>query len=275
MFRSVLFASIAIVACAAQQDAPATPNFRDLTIKTRVTRGLGTPMIKILWLKGARERSEERADSPNISSSVVARITQCDQQTHIMLFDYQKTYRKDHFRVSARPSTFVARAFGPVSGPPVTVIFESVDTDERKMMGSYEARRIKTTITVEPGKGATTPKGKTKVDGWYLEIPGLHCDQPPDWPPFSFAGWHVPMTSGNRDRITFKYEGGIPLGYPVEETSTEKTGGNVIVNKTELVEISDAPLQDSLFDVPTDYSPAPDLMRSGMTGISAAPPHAQ
>jgi hypothetical protein len=42
----------ATLAATAQQDAPANPNFRDTTIKTRVTRGLSMPLIKTLRLKG-------------------------------------------------------------------------------------------------------------------------------------------------------------------------------------------------------------------------------
>ncbi len=83
------------------------------------------------------------------------------------------------------------------------------------------------------------------------------------------------MSSGNRDRFIFKYEGDIPQGYPVEEISTEKSAGNVIVNKTELVEISGAPLADSLFEVPADYTPAPNPVRTGIIGISTTPPTPQ
>jgi hypothetical protein len=276
MFRSALFLLFATLAAAAQQESTAPPNFRDTTIKTRVTNGLSMPMIKTLRLKGARERTENIPDSANVHvTGGFARITQCDEHTHIILFGQQKTFRKDSFHVSSQPGTFVARTMGPKSGPQVTVTYDSVDTGETKTLGGYAAHHIKTTITVDPSKGATTKKGKTKIDGWYLDIPGWHCDQPAAWPPFAIAGWHRPLSSGGRDRFVFKYEGDTPQGYPVEESSTEKSAGNVIVNKTELIEISDAPLDDALFDVPPDYTPAPEPVRMGVTGISSTPPQPQ
>jgi hypothetical protein len=39
----------------------------------------------------------------------------------------------------------------------------------------------------------------------------------------------------------------------VEETAKQRQAGNTIVNKTELVEVSDQPLDESLFEVPPDY----------------------
>lgn len=277
MFRAILiFLFSSALAAAAQQESATPPNFKDTTIKTRVTNGLSMPMIKTLRLKGARERVETIPDSANIHvTGGFARITQCDQQAHVILYGQQKAFRKDNFHVSSQPGTFVARATGPKTGPQVSVTYDSVDTGETKIFGGYEAHHVKTTITVEPSKDATTKKGKTKIDGWYLDIPGWRCDQPAGWPPFSIAGWHRPLSSGGRDRLVFKYEGDTPQGYPVEESSTERAAGNVIVNKTELVEISAAPLDDALFDVPADYTPAPQPMRVGLTGVSANPPRPQ
>lgn len=276
MFRLALFVLFVALGASAQQESTAPPNFHDTTIRTRVTNGLSMPMIKTLRLKGARERTEDIPDSANVHvTSGFARITQCDEHAHITLFGQQKSFRKDNFRVSSQPGTFVARAIGPKTAPQVTVTHNSVDTGETKTLGGYTAHHIKTTITVDPSNGAATKKGKTKIDGWYLDIAGWRCDQPASWPPFSIAGWHRPMSAGGRDRFVFKYEGDTPLGYPVEESSTEKSAGNVIVNKTELVEISEAPLDDSLFDVPPDYTPAPEPVHIGLTGVSASPPRPQ
>jgi hypothetical protein len=41
-----------------------------------------------------------------------------------------------------------------------------------------------------------------------------------------------------------------------ERNSTTKEGGNTIVKKRELIEFSERPLDPSLFEVPSDYSPA-------------------
>lgn len=263
MFRSALFVVVIALAAAAQQDKAATPSSRDVTIKTRVTRGLMMPNVSTLRLKGARELMENRPDSPRVGSPFVSVITQCDRGARITLYEHQKNYREDSFHVPAGqpsivPTRIPARLPSPAAGPVVTVKLESSDTGQRRSIGSYQARRIKTTITVEPGKGALTKKGKTKIDGWYLDLPGWHCDQPPgERRPPVVGGWHPPMTSGGRDQVVYQYEGNAPRGYPVEETSIEKSAGNVVVNKTELLELSEELLDDSLFEIPADYTPAP------------------
>lgn len=57
-------------------------------------------------------------------------------------------------------------------------------------------------------------------------------------------------------RLEFK---GIPpiLGTPVEEINTTEYGdGNVTVDKTELIELSRAPVDPSLFEIPSGYREA-------------------
>ncbi len=46
-----------------------------------------------------------------------------------------------------------------------------------------------------------------------------------------------------------------PQGLIIEETANERSAGNVIVDKTELIESSDQPLDESLFEVPPDFTP--------------------
>lgn len=284
MCRSALFVVIATLAGTAQQGSPAIPNFHDLTIKTRVTRGLNPPSVTVLRLKGARERTETGTDSPNALGPYLSRITQCDQETHLTLFERQKSFRRDYFRLPPAPHlsgltgasgvmTVPVRAIGPADGVIVTVKFESVDTGEHRQMGGYEEHHIKTTITVDPGKGAAAKKSKTKIDGWYLDLPGYPCDRPITDPRMQFASiWHLPMRPGGHDRFVFQYEGTSPRGYTVEETSTEKSAGNVLVNKTELVEVSDAALDEALFDVPPDFTLAPDPRSSNWNAVPASTP---
>src|SRR4029077_7677767 len=127
---------------------------------------------------------------------------------------------------------------------------------ERRGIGTYEARRIKTTITVEPSKGAATKPGKAEIDGWYLDLPGLHCradsageDRPP------VMDWIILVRAGAHDHVIFKNHGVAPRGLVLEQTATQRQAGNVIVNKTELLEVSDQPLDEALFEVPSDYVP--------------------
>jgi hypothetical protein len=68
-------------------------------------------------------------------------------------------------RETARPAPEI-----PLSGGEVTVTTDSVDSGERRQVGSYQARHIKTTITVESGSEAVSHKSTTEIDGWYLDL---------------------------------------------------------------------------------------------------------
>ena len=57
------------------------------------------------------------------------------------------------------------------------------------------------------------------------------------------------------DHPIFKILGTPPHGLVVEETAKQRQAGTVIVNKTELLEVSDQPLDEALFEVPPDYVP--------------------
>lgn len=271
----VLLTAFTVLTSLAAQSQTSTdlPNFPDVTIKTRVTHGLTMPTVHTLWLKGARQRTEFYADQPRHTDPTTARITQCDQQAQITLFQRSKTYRNTPWHVMAlqRPADIKASArfYGTPSGPQVAITFDSVDTGERRTMGGLEARHVITTIKVKPAKGAATKRGKTKIDGWYIDLPGFECRNNSSGQLSSYpAGWHVPMQSGGRDHIVFKFEGDAPLGYAIEETFKEKMAGNVVVNKVELIDISDQLLDESLFEVPADYKPAP----APQPGVMGAPP---
>jgi hypothetical protein len=62
---------------------------------------------------------------------------------------------------------------------------------------------------------------------------------------------HIPSSPGAQG--IFKKSGVEPAGLLIEETFTKKVDGNEFVNKTELLEISDEPLEQSLFEVPANY----------------------
>lgn len=177
-------------------------------------------------------------------------IMQCDQRTIYHLNPRAKTYTK---MIEPEIPERVLRLNAPKDngGPDVTITIDSVDTGERRPMGSYESRRIKTTITVDPSKGASTPASKTEIDGWYIDLIGLGCrddSHPAD------VGLLSIRSPGHPDHIVFNYTGNGKRGFAIDETSRKNELGNVIVNKTELVEFSEQPLDPSLFEPPSDYT---------------------
>jgi len=262
MSRSAFLVLLAALAATPQKPTFVVPNFRDTTITTRVTHGLMLPMVNTLRLKGARQRSESRPESAKPFLPFMVHIMQCDQQTSIRLQERSKTYRLERWHEPVEDRHI--RPEKPPDGPEVTVIINAVDTGERRTMGRYEARHVKTTITVTPSKEAAASPSRTDIDGWYIDLPGLNCraEMPDRFPPF-IGGWHVTREIGGHDHMVYKIEGTAARGYAIEETSTERSGGNVVVNKTELVEFSETPLDESLFEIPEDYTPA-EANRTGV-----------
>ena len=252
-----VFVALIVLLVLQPQSTFVVPNFSDATIKTRVTRGLQRPMVETLQLKGPKERLETSRDSAGPTSPFHTQIWQCDESRYISLLDGIKTYRIfpiPHLGDGAD------RHLPPVpkhESPLVTITTDSEDTGDRRQMGSYQAKHIKTTVTVEPSKDASATASKMEVDGWYVDLPGLAChsgernEQPP------FSGWLIQSARGGHDSFKYVKIGSANVGYPVEETSTVRSENNTIINKVELIEFSDKPLDASLFEIPAGYAEAP------------------
>ena len=257
------------------QSGPIVPNFPDTTIKTRSTHGLQSVTVTTLMLKGGRVRRQTGPDGSSVPPSMV-QITQCDQARTVMLMTFNKTFHNMPIHAYPRPAgnvavvnRFVRTPAGSQGRPEVTITTDSEDTHERRNVGSFQARHIKTTITVEPGPGALTPSGKTKVDGWYFDVPGLNCSDEETPGPVAIVGWHVPMMQHGHDSFKYVHNGVQHLGYAIEEAYKEKSAHNIVINKTELVDFSDKPLEPSLFEIPADYTEAPVPRMVGQPAVPA------
>ena len=241
----------------ARPDFFVVPNFRDLKVQVNHQHGLGPELVSTWYFKGARERQETaptRALPP-----FSATLFECDLKTQVHLNERAKTYfslplgrelppREDRPLPKARSDPTAT----------MTVTVDTVDTGERRQQGSYEARHVKTTITMTPAKGSTVPARKTEIDGWYIDIPGMSCrnidlEREPVGIGLGFA---APPSAGQFPRLEIKHTGTGRRGFAIEETSRETGEGNVLVNKTKLVEFSEEPLDPSLFEVPSDYTEA-------------------
>lgn len=234
------------------------PNFPDLTIKTRRTDGSRTSNVDTLYLKGARQRSEYVMQNAENSIDGVT-ITQCDEKLRLDLNKKEKTYAS--FPIEdwttrlkrARPAPQ-----GEMTGADVTVTIDSIDTGERRAMGSHELRHVKTTTKVEPGPGAVMQPSVTEVDGWYIDLPGLGCQESR-----GVGFGYLAASSGKRDRVQIKRMGTVQRGYTVEETTRRTEAGRTSISKVELLEFSEAPLDASMFELPIEYRPALRTVRGG------------
>ena len=111
---------------------------------------------------------------PGHTGTGSATITQCDQRRSIHLNLEAKLYAVSVLRDWSAPVT--RRGGVPeAQGADVTTTFDAVDTGERRRVGRYVARRVRTTITVEPSPGANTLTSTRETDGWYIDLPGPGC----------------------------------------------------------------------------------------------------
>ena len=274
MIRSVLAALLLTVLIISPVRSAVTytvPNFPDLMIKTRKTFGISHSMVTTLYLKGPRQRMEDGPESKaaNGHSLGVASIMQCDQGALYHLSQFSKTYTVSysHHRDLPEPPRRPVHALPaqPTTGPEVIVTIDSIDTGERRQLGSYQARHVKTTITIEPGEGAESHRGSVAMDGWYLDLPGLYChsEQPEPLVAPNVMMWG----QGNHDHRIIKHLGTAPHGFTVEEIVKIKEDGNVIINKTEMVAVSEDALDPSLFELPADYTERTPLLFHGTARI--------
>ena len=232
----------------------AVPNYSDLKIKTRYTFDDWQSQVHTLYLKGAWERTETVTEKPSRAdamNSVV--IRQCDERRVFQLNERDKIYESSEIEDwSERQKRARPVPTTQMSGADVTITVDSVDTSERRPLGHYTARHVKILIRFEPGPGASTHASVEEIDGWYLDLPGFGCqEQGSTGFALLFAG-----TGNRKDRLQIKWLGKAPRGYPIEETSVKTEAGSKTIRKVELLEISEAPLNPSLFDRPTGYRQA-------------------
>ena len=238
------------------------PTFGDLTIKKR--HSFGTPSssgsTEVLYLKGGRERHEFLYEQAGNTGPGQATIVQCDQHRSVQLNLEAKLYSVSVLEDSSARLK-VERPVPEGQGADVTTTFDAVDTGERRPAGHYVARRVRTTVTVEPSPGANSPPSTRETDGWYIDLPGLGCS---DAATTAYVTANeVVGPSRLRDRHLYKTKGAARRGYAIEETTRFTQSGRTSVDRVELIELFESPLDLSLFDIPRDYRPALPLVRGG------------
>jgi hypothetical protein len=185
---------------------------------------------------------------------------QCDQRRSVQLNPEAKLYSVSVLEDwSAQVKR--GRPAPEGQGADVTTTFDAADTGERRPAGHYVARRVRTTVTVEPSPGANTPPSTRETDGWYMDLPGLGCSDSATTAYLTVG--EVVGPGGIRDRHHYKTKGAASRGYAIEETTRfTQTGGTDVV-RVELIELSEHPLDSSLFDIPRDYRSALPRVRGG------------
>jgi hypothetical protein len=238
------------------------PTFAALTIKKRHSFGRTSSRgtTEVLYLQGARERREFFDDQPENTGPGHPIIMQCDRRRSVQLNPEAKVYSVSVLEDWSE--RFTRRRPPPEEqGADVTTTFDAVDTGERRRVGHYVARRVRTTVTVEPSPEANTPASTREIDGWYIDLRGLGCSDAETTGYFSVG--EVVGPGGDRDRHHYKTKRAAGRGYAIEETTRFTQTGRTNVARVELIELSEHPLDLSLFDIPRDYRRALPLLRGG------------
>ena len=217
----------------------------DNKIKTRTTVA-GHASESTAYVKGARERNET---SMGMAGMSLVNLTQCDKKRIITINPQAKTC----MIVPLNDGQAAAEA-APTAAPPgktrkgglVTFSSAATDTGERQKLFGLTARRIKTTMTAESGPGACTPANmRMETDGWYADIsPEFTCRTAAP------AQAQMPQRPECQDQFRYKRSGTAKPGYPLKQTTTMTSGGQTFTINTEVVELTAAPLDASLFEMP-------------------------
>jgi hypothetical protein len=228
-------------------------SFPNLSITTRTTTDRpGTAIeIRTVQIKGQRQRHSFGVDirDRRYQSGPSIEIIQCDLHREIILNESAKIY--GIISMPDRAALLRARAAAmsqPADTRPVTqtITIDAEDAGERRKVGRLEARHVITKWTME-AKDAVLKSTRVQ-DGWYVDLPTADCER------HDRAAFLTSERSGERSEV--KWRGTAHTGFPIEEIDRTDTSYGIVERRLRLASISEAPLPDSLFDVPPGYRPA-------------------
>jgi hypothetical protein len=271
----LLLCAAVVLGCAlylaAQSSRPS-----DLTIVIRTTVGQSS-FTRTEYIKGPRSRIEsisayERPawkGGPMIRmfGHPLAAINQCDQhrvlELDLLTHEYTSIELDDR-GVPASPANAVPTA---PSGRTVRITDETTDTGEREEFFGRTARHIITKRTIVRNPDAISSGAQSEQDGWYLDLDanagcGAHTTA-------ALGGVLMARSSGGEglgslpmlvDKVEWKTIGTPVTGLPVELTSWSSPDGrddaraSSIQFKSEVTQLSTAPLDPALFDVSAGFT---------------------
>src|ERR1044071_1999326 len=238
----------------------------DTKVKSRQTSG-GQTYENTIYIKGKRQRSEA-------SGGQMVTIEQCDLRRNLQLMPAAKVYTINPYddgtpsSTANTTNTHTAQPEAVKKGGVVTSTVTTKDTGERKQMFGYTARHIITTMSMESSPDACSQNNtKIEIDGWYIDATfALDCDSNRQYT------YTPPVKAGGcRDRYETKTIGTAKKGFAVYEKMTMLAdGGRSFTTINEVVEISQATLEQSLFEIPPDYRQVDDFA-SAFTAAYANP----
>ena len=216
----------------------------DSKIKTRNTT-MGMSSESTVYIKGSRQRTE--GTSMGMGPSFVT-IMQCEQKRIITVNPRSNTCMVTPLGEESGAKSAPAAGGSGASrkGGTITFTVNTIDTGERQKMFGLTARHIKSTMDAESSPDACSKTSlHTESDGWYADIaPGLACSTGMTPPPSRSSG------RACQDTMRYKHTGAGYPGYPLKQTTTMQMHGQSITTQSEVVDLTSASLDDSLFEMP-------------------------
>lgn len=230
--------------------------FADVKIKSKQTVS-GQSYENTTYIKGKRSRSER-----DMGQMKMIDLTQCDLKRSVQMNEMSKTYIINMFnqvtevsneKASAPKTDGVVRAGGTITS---TVTYK--DTGETRKMFGYVAKHIITTMETTSSADACAPNNtKMQIDGWYIDAAfALDCQND-----YYKNGYAPNPKQGCQDKYQMKTVGNAKRGYPVYEKMTmfDESGKESMSMVTEVVELSQATLDQALFEIPEGYREVKDM----------------
>ncbi|HEY4426459.1 MAG TPA: hypothetical protein VGN10_19765 [Pyrinomonadaceae bacterium] len=264
MFKTTIVRIAVVIACLSILSAAASA---DTKVKTRQTTG-GQTYENTSYIKGKRQRSET-------NSGQMIMIQQCDLRRNIQIMPQMKMYMIQPYDQPSSSGATPANTTTPSSQPVkkgglVTSTVTTKDTGERKQILGYTARHIITTMEMKSSPDACSQNNtRMEIDGWYIDATfALECDSSRAYMNYRPHGGG----GGCQDRYETKTIGTAKKGYPVWEKTTMFGPGGAESFSTinEVVEFSNATLDQSLFEIPEGYREVEDFA-SAMSAAYANP----
>lgn len=248
--------------------------FGDIKIRSRQTMS-GQTMENVVYIKGKRQRTE-------MMDGQMITLVQCDLRRSVQMNSMTKTYIVSEFAEPEQQTTNVnprGQSTPVTKGGTVTMTVTIKDTGERKKMFGYTARHLIITTTMQPSADACnkTPM-KMETDGWYIDFElEFNCYDAA----YNYNNNQYGTPGGCQDKMTLKQVGTGKRGYPVYEKMTmfDESGKETFTTVSEVIELSKATLEPSLFDIASDYREVQDPSQmyttsaavSNMSGSNSRP----
>ena len=263
MLKTTIVRIAVVIACLSILSSTASA---DTKVKSRQTSG-GQTYENTSYIKGKRQRSE-------INNGQMVMIQQCDLRRNIQLMPQAKVYTIQPYDQpstgATTPNNTTAPASQPVKkGGVVTSTVTTKDTGERKQMFGYTARHIITTMETQSSPDACSQNNtRMQIDGWYIDAAfALDCDSSR-----AYTNYKPHASGGCQDRYEMKTIGLAKKGYPVWEKMTMfgPNGTESFSTISEVVEFTQATLEQSLFEIPEGYREVEDFA-SAFSAANANP----